>query len=588
MGRRIGVFICHCGKNIAGGIDVKALYEHVSHLQDIEHVDTQTFSCSEEGQTKIRQAVREHDLKRVVIAACDPALHLATFQRCMEKEGIDPSFVSLVDIRKWTMHGSSEKVEPHEALEKAKSLIALTVKRLRLKKVIPKITVEVTKTVVVIGGGIAGVEASLDLAEKGYSVVLVERSPTIGGKMALLYKVFPTNDCAPCILAPKTAYANSNPLITIMTNSRITNLQGHVGKFEVTVEEIPRYIDEGLCTGCGECIEKCPVRVPDEYSFKTGTRKAVYIPFPQAIPHKPVIDSEHCLFFRKERCRICEKICPRDAVKFTQRPGIVKIDAGAIIVATGFEEFDPVHVPEYGYGRYENVLTQQQLARILDIDGPTGGDLVRPSDRRIPRRIVMIQCVGSRDRRTNEYCSKICCMYALKHAQIIKETLIPDAEITLCYIDMRTGGKGFEEYYRRSREFGITFIRGRPAEIQEEDGTKNLLMRIDDPDTGCTLDVVAELVALSCAMVPSHSSRELATVLGIERDRNGFFQEIHPKLRPVETVKQGIFIAGCAQGPKDIPDSIMQAKSAASCADTVLRKGSIELPARMVRDRGGD
>ena len=577
--KRIGIFICHCGKNIAGGADINALLETSRKLEGVVFVTDNKFSCSEEGQIAIQDAIKDNDLNRIIVVACDPSLHLLTFQHCGKKMGIDPAFVDLIDIRKWTMFGSPNKVDEKQALINSQKLIEQAAKRMRLKRIVPKVSVEVNQSVLVIGGGVAGLEASLDLADKGYKVHLIERLPTIGGKMALLYKVFPTNDCAPCILAPKTAYANIHPNINLLTNSEVANVEGHIGNFSVVVNQKPRYVDEKKCTGCGLCIEKCPTKViDDEYSRGIGERKAIYIPYDQAIPRKAVIDSQNCLYFQKDACRLCEKVCPAQAIDFKQEPKAIELKVGAIIVATGFDEYNPDQKVEYGYRRYGNVITQFQLARLLDIDGPTKGRLLRPTDKKEPRSIAMIQCVGSRDENTNGYCSSVCCMYALKHAQIIKEMVLPDAQVYISYIDMRTAGKGFEEYYRRTREIGINFIHGRPSEVIENNETKNLILKVEDSDIGELIKLEADLVVLSCATVPSQGTKQLAGLLGINLDANGFFKEIHPKLRPVETNIRGIYICGSAQGPKDIPDSIIQAKAAASCADSELRKGEIQLP----------
>jgi heterodisulfide reductase subunit A2 len=587
--KRIGVFICHCGKNIAGGVDIKALLEYSRRLKGVVFVTDNKFSCSEEGQIAIQDAIKDNDLNRIIVAACDPSLHLLTFQHCGKKMGIDPAFVDLIDIRKWTMFGSSNKVDEKQALVNSQRLIEQAVKRMRLKRIVPKVSVEVNQSVLVIGAGVTGLEASLDLADKGYKVHLIERLPTIGGKMALLYKVFPTNDCAPCILAPKTAYANIHPNINLLTNSEVANVEGHIGNFSVVVHQKPRYVDEKKCTGCGLCIEKCPAKViDDEYSRGIGQRKAIYIPYDQAIPRKAVIDAENCLYFQKDSCKLCENVCPAQAIDFKQEPKAIELKVGAVIAATGFDEYNPAQKTEYGYSRYGNVITQFQLARLLDIDGPTKGKLLRPTDKSEPHRIAMIQCVGSRDENANGYCSSVCCMYALKHAQIIKEMVLPDAQIYISYIDMRTTGKGFEEYYKHTREIGINFIHGRPAEVVENKETKNLILKVEDSDIGELLELEVDLAVLSCATVPSQGAKQLAELLGINLDENGFFQEIHPKLRPVETNVRGIYICGSAQGPKDIPDSIIQAKAAASCADSELRKGKIQLPEFIVKTKKAD
>ena len=582
--KSIGVFICHCGKNIAGGVDIEALLEYSRKLEGVVFVTDNKFSCSEEGQIAIQDAIKDNDLNRIIVVACDPSLHLLTFQHCGKNLRIDPAFVDLIDIRKWTMFGSPNKVDEKQALINSQKLIEQAAKRMRLKRIVPKVNVEVNQSILVIGAGVAGLEASLDLADKGYKAHLVERLPTIGGKMALLYKVFPTNDCAPCILAPKTAYANIHPNINLLTNSEVTNVEGHIGNFSVVVNQKPRYVDEKKCTGCGLCIEKCPTKVLDnEYSRGVGERKAIYIPYDQAIPRKAVIDTQNCLYFQKGSCKICEKVCPASAINFKQEPKAIELKAGAIIVATGFDEYDPAQKTEYGYGRYGNVITQFQLARLLDIDGPTKGRLLRPTDKREPRSIAMIQCVGSRDENANGYCSSVCCMYALKHAQIIKEMVLPDTQVYISYIDMRTAGKGFEEYYRRTREIGVNFIHSRPAEVIENNETKSLILKVEDSDIGELLKLEVDLVVLSCATVPSNGARQLAELLSINLDENGFFKEIHPKLRPVETNVRGIYICGSAQGPKDIPGSIIQAKAAASCADSELRKGEIQLSESIVK-----
>ena len=580
---RIGVFICHCGKNIAGGLDIGSLVESTKNIQGVLSVIEHKFSCSEDGQQAVQRAIQDQKLDRVVIAACDPALHLMTFQRCGERAGIKPEFVDLIDVRKWTMQGSPQKIEPKEALERSKKLIELAVKRIRLKRIIPTVEVEPRQSILVIGGGVAGLTAGLDLADKGYKVHIVERQPTVGGKMALLYKVFPTNDCAPCILAPKTAYANVHPRIDLLTHAEVKSVEGYIGNFVVEVIQKPRYIDETKCTGCGECVETCPVKVDDEaYSGGLGQRKAIYIPYDQAIPKKAVVDAHNCLYIKKNVCRLCENVCPTDAIDFKQQTSVVELKVGAIIVATGFDEYMPFEKTEYGYGRYGNVITQFQLARLLDIDGPTGGKLSRPTDSREAKKIVMIQCVGSRDKKTHDYCSNICCMYALKHAQMIKGMVLPDSEIYICFIDMRTVGKDFEKYYRSTREWGVHFIRGRPSEIIEDAETNNLFIKVEDPDIGQFLEIEADLVVLSCATIPSSGTEQLSKVLGIAQDENGFFKEVHPKLRPVETNVRGIYICGAAQGPKDIPDSIIQANAAASFADGELRKAKIKLPKFMV------
>jgi heterodisulfide reductase subunit A len=422
----------------------------------------------------------------------------------------------------------------------------------------------------VIGAGIAGIQASLDIADAGFKVYLVEREPTIGGRMAQLDKTFPTLDCSSCILTPKMVDAGSHPNIELLTYSEVVDVQGQVGDFQVKVKKKPRYVHEELCTGCGLCVEACVwKKVPSEFDAGVAMRSAAYIPFPQAVPLKAVIDENTCLYLTKGKCgRKCEKACERGAIDFEMEEEFADLYVGAIIVATGFDPFDPRLKPEFAYGVYDNVITGLEFERLSSASGPTQGKILINGQE--PRDVVFIHCVGSRDKNLgNEYCSRVCCMYTAKQAHLVREKM-PEASITVFYMDVRAFGKGFEEFYDRVRMEGARYRRGNPSEIYKR-GDK-LIVRAEDTLLSEPLEVEADLVVLATGMVPREDAQELADLLGLQRSPDGFFQEAHPKLHPVETGVEGIYLAGCCQGPKDVPDAVAQGKAAASSAIVVLSK----------------
>jgi heterodisulfide reductase subunit A len=428
------------------------------------------------------------------------------------------------------------------------------------------------KAVLVIGGGIAGIQTSMDLANRGFKVYLVEKSPSIGGRMAQLDKTFPTMDCSMCILAPKMIECAHHPNVKLLTYSDVKRVSGSVGNFKVKILRKPRYIDESKCSGCGICADKCPTEAPSEFDENLGTRKAIYMPFPQAIPRIMVIDKESCI-----DCGLCEKVCPTDAIKREQQPEEIELDVGAIVVATGFDMFDPSVIPQYGYGRFKNVISAMELERLLCASGPTGGHLIRPSDGRIPRNIAFIQCVGSRDRRewiNHPYCSSICCKYAVKDAVLIKEHE-PNSLIKIFYIDMRAFGKGFQEFVNRAKsEFGIEFTRSNPGELAEDSKTSNLLISFEDPITRTVQNVSFDLVVLCSALIPTAGMKELAETLGIQLDNYGFLKPEDAVRKPLDTSVPGVFAAGYCLGPKtgDIPDSITQGSAAAARVAEILAR----------------
>lgn len=562
---RIGVFVCHCGSNIAGVVDCGKVREAAEGLEGVVVAKENKYTCSDLGQEEIVKAIKEHGVERVVVAACSPRLHEPTFRKCIARAGLNPYLLHMVNIREqcsWVHSHEKEK-----ATEKAIDLVRMGVaKASRLEPLEPR-EVPVEPASLVIGGGVAGIQAALDLANMGFKVYLVETQPSIGGRMAQLDKTFPTGDCAICILAPKMVELSRHPNITLLSYSEVEEVKGYIGNYSVKVRRKARYVHEDRCVGCGLCAEACPVKVDNEFDLGFGQRKAIYVPFPQAVPLKYTIDKEHCLHFKTGKCLLCAKACINKAIDHSMQDEIITLKVGTIIVATGYDTYTPKRRGVYKYWEYDNVITGLELERLLNASGPTGGHLVRPSDGKVPRRIAFIQCVGSRNKKIgNNYCSRVCCMYAIKNSQIIMEHE-PSTEIAVYYNDVRAFGKGFEELYHRVREdYGVEFIRGRPAKLTEDPKTKNIRIRAEETLLNKITEREFDLVVLSTGLVPSEGSKRIGKVLSLTTSPDGFFQEAHPKLRPVDTAMDGIYLAGCCQGPKDIPDSVAQAKAAAASA----------------------
>ncbi len=568
---RVGVYVCHCGINIAGVIDVEEVAKYAKKLGGVVVAKDDKYMCSDPGQELIKKDILEHKLNRVVVAACSPRMHEPTFRTACQEAGLNPYLSEMANIRE---HGSWVHMnEPEKATWKAKELVRMAVAKARLLEPLKNPKVSVIKKALVIGGGIAGIQASLDLADQGFKVYLVEKTPSIGGTMAQLDKTFPTMDCSACILTPKMVDVSRHPNIELLTYAEVKEVDGYVGNFRVKVEMKPKFVKEDACTGCGICADACPVEVPNEFDLGLGTRKAIYVPFPQAVPLVYTIDDENCV-----GCGMCDNICDPDAIEFDQKSKTVTLDVGTIIVATGFKIFDAARKEEYGYGVYDNVITGLEFERLINASGPTGGKLLRPSDGKEPKSIGFIQCVGSRDETVgNPYCSRVCCMYAIKNARIYKEKH-PDAEIYIFYIDIRAFGKGYEEFYKSAQEdYGVKFIRGRPGKIEEYSETKNLSANVEDTLLGKNLDIELDLVVLSVGLEPPSDAEELQKLLRINRGADGFFMEAHPKLRPVDTLTDGLFLAGTVQGPKDIPDTVVQGSAAASRAAIPMAAGEVEV-----------
>lgn len=571
---KIGVFTCWCGENIARHIDVERVSKAIESLPGVHCSMNYKYMCSEPGQSLIIDQIKSLGLTGVVVASCSPHMHLKTFRAAAKLAGVNPYMVEMANIREqcsW-VHANKE-----EATAKAIELIRISVEKLRYNRPLQPITVPITKKALVIGGGVAGIQAALDIAAAGHEVILVEKEPSVGGKMAGLSETFPTLDCSQCILTPRMVEVNQHPKIRLMTYSEVEKVEGYIGNFSVTIRQKARYVDVNKCTGCGTCWNGCPnKKIPNSFDFNLGNRTAIYIPFPQAVPARPVIDSSRCIHFKTGKCGICEKNCAAGAINFNDEDKLITEEVGAVVVATGYqlysigkEQSNPniSGYGEYGYGKYKDVIDSLQFERLISASGPTGGEPKRPSDGRVPQKIVFIQCVGSRDNAKGvSYCSKICCMYTAKHTMLYKHK-VHDGEAHVFYMDIRSGGKKYDEFVRRAIEQdGALYHRGRVSKITEEeiDGVKKLIVRGADTLTGKPVTVEADMVVLACAMTPTDGATALAQKLSVGYDEYGFLSESHPKLRPVETNSAGVFLCGACQGPKDIPESVAQASAAAA------------------------
>ena len=570
---RTGVFICHCGTNIAGTVDVEAVCEAAKAFPGVVYSATYQYMCSEPGQQMIKAAIREHNLDRIVIGSCSPRMHEVTFRKMLKDTNINPYMLEISNLREQCSWVHTDK---DKATEKATDLTRMaTAKAAQSEPLFPS-SININKKALVIGGGIAGIQAALDIADAGHEVTIVEKEPSIGGHMVMLDKTFPTLDCSACISTPKMVEAGAHPNITLMTSCGVDSVNGYIGNFEVTIRRKARYVNHDVCTGCGLCETKCPAKVASEFNQGMSERRAIYKPFPQAVPAKPVIDAASCRKLNGEaKCGVCLAVCPLDAVNFDDAEEMITETYGAIIVATGYEPIEwQKCYPEYGGGRFADVITGLQFERLANASGPTEGQILRPSDGAAPKNIVIVKCVGSRDKNKGKgYCSRACCMYSAKHAHQILEK-IPDSRVYVFYMDTRTPGKGYEEFYDRTREDGANYVRGRVSKIYKEG--RKLICKGEDTLLGTPVSVEADMVILESAMVPAADIMTLTGTLAISTDADGWLQEAHPKLRPVETQTAGIYLAGTCQGPKDIPDTVAQASAAAVKVCSLFSKAEME------------
>ena len=562
--QKIGVFVCWCGSNIAGTVDVEAVAEALKSVPGVVYSVSYQYMCSAAGQKMITDAIHEYKLDGIVVASCSPRMHENTFRKTAEAAGLNPYMVEIANIREQCSWIHKDK---EEGTKKAIVLAKTAVAKLKNDKPLQAGTSQVTKRALVIGGGIAGIQTALDVADAGYEVDIVEQRPTIGGRMAQLDKTFPTLDCSACILTPKMVEASQNEKINIISYAKVEKVSGFVGSFKATIRKKARFVDETKCTGCSLCMQKCPSKKgKDEFNMNMNNRPAIYIPFAQAIPNVAVIDPEQCIKLKTGKCGLCEKVCAAGAINYKMEDELIEREYGAIVVATGFKPIDPSPLNEYGYAENADVVTSLELERLMNAAGPTKGTLLRPSDGKHPHEIVFIQCVGSRcdenTERGKPYCSKICCMYTAKHAMLIRDKY-PDTNVHVFYIDVRTPGKNFDEFYRRAVEqYGVDYIKGMVGKVAKE-GDK-LMVRGSDLINNQQVEIAADLVVLATAIEPDPSARSIGTMLTASMDTNDFFTEAHAKLRPVESPTAGIFLSGVAQGPKDVPETVAQASAAAS------------------------
>ncbi len=572
--QRIGVFVCHCGTNIAATVDVKAVAEALQLEPGVVISQDYQYMCSESGQNLVKDAIKEHNLTGVVVCSCSPRMHENTFRKAAAAAGLNPYLVEIANIREQC---SWIHKDIATATEKAIILGRAAIAKVHLNAPLTAGESPVVKRALVIGGGIAGIQTALDIAEAGFEVDIVEKEPTIGGKMAQIDKTFPTLDCAACILTPKMVECAQNEKIHIHSFSEISDVKGFVGNFTVKIKKKARFVDETKCTGCGLCTEKCPMKkVPNEFNMGLDNRTAVYIPFAQAVPKVATIDPNHCLMLKNGKCGVCSKVCSVGAIDYKQQDKFIEEKYGAIVVATGFNPIKLDKYDEFAYNQCPDVVTSLELERLMNAAGPNGGTLLRPSDKTHPHKIVFVQCVGSRcdDSKGKGYCSKICCMYTAKHAMLIREKY-PDTEVYVFYIDVRTPGKNFDEFYRRAVEqYNVHYIKGMVGKVTPKADGK-IDVQASDLLSNEQLHIDADMVVLAAAIEPDKTARPLATMLTTQMDTNDFFTEAHPKLRPVESATAGIFLSGACQGPKDIPETVAQASAAAAKAIGLLCKNSI-------------
>ncbi len=567
--KKIGVYICHCGGNISEVVDVKKVVAFAEKEADVALVRDHEHMCSETGQKLVMDDIAGHKLDKVVIAACSPQFQGPTFKATLEKAGLSPYVLEMANIREQCAWPHFDF--PAEATEKAQGLARIAIAKARLDEPLTKKTFPIGKRVLVVGAGVAGIQASLDLADAGFDVHLVESKPSIGGKMLQLSRTFPTEDCAACILSPKMADVGANPNIHLWAYSEIEDIQGYLGNYKVTVRKKPTYVDPDKCTCCGECVDACPVAVPKELDEGLSTRKAIYLASPIAVPHSYVIDDKTCLGIFPLACGKCQDVCDPGAIDFDVYPESITFTVDTIVVGTGYEIFDATQKKVYGFGKYENVITALDMERMIVY--ASEGNPMRP----MGKKIAFIQCVGSRDEQVkNEYCSRICCMYAVKLSQLVKRS-DPKRDVYVFYTDLRAYGKGFEEYYKRGQAEGVKYIRGRPAELIEDPRTKKITLKVEDTLTRDIIESEFDLVVLSVGLRPHPGTERIANLLRLAKSPDGFLQEAHPKFRPVDTLTDGVFLAGTVQGPKDIPDTVAQASAASSRAIRLMNRGEYDV-----------
>ena len=572
MERRTGVYICHCGLNIAGTIDVAEVAKYAGTLDSVVISRDYRYMCSDSGQKLIKKDIKELELNRVVVAACSPRMHELTFRNVCQDAGLNPYLYEQANIREHCSWPHAD--DPEMATNKARDLVRGAVSRVYYQEPLEVKEAPVNPNVLVVGGGIAGIQAALDIANGEYKVYLVEREPSIGGRMIQLDRTFPTLDCSECILTPKMTEVKQHPFIDLLAYSEVEEVSGFIGDFKVKIRKKARFVDESKCTGCNVCEEKCPWKTDSEFEAGLAKRKAVYIPFAQAVPNVATIDKELCVYFKTGKCRACERFCEAGAIDFNQDDQIIDVEVGSIIIATGYDIFDSKRMPQYEYGEDDNILTGLEFERMTSAGGPTAGRVLLKNGQE-PESVAIVHCVGSRDKNYHAYCSRVCCMYGLKYAHLLKETTT--AEVYEMYIDMRCFGEGHEEFYERVSGEGVNFIRGKVSEITADPVDGKLIVSCVDTVIGKALRVSVDMVILCTAIEARSDAEQIAKTFAINQRADGFFLERHIKLDPVATPTAGIFIAGCCEGPKDIPDTVAQASAAAAKVLSLISRGRITL-----------
>ncbi len=578
MEKRIGVYICHCGSNIAGYMDVAKVAEFAETLDDVVVGRHYSFMCSDPGQDLIKNDIKELGLTHVLVCSCTPTMHLRTFREACQDAGMNPFLCEMATIREFSAWVHSHDQEM--ATEKAKRLVADGVRRVSYRNPLQINYAPVNPVSLIVGAGIAGIQTALEIARSEHKVYLIDKESSIGGHMAQLGMTFPYLDSAIDTLAGRMKMVEESEYIELMTYSEVTEVSGYIGNFNVIVKKKARSIDAAKCNGCGACIEKCPVEVDNEFDLGMSKRKAIYRRFPEAVPDVPVIDRDHCNHFTKGDCKVCQEACPEKAINYEQEDEITELKCGNIIVATGYDVFNPVEIPRYGYKKYDNVITSMEFERLVSPNGPTGGNITL-KDGSTPKSVAIVHCVGSRDQNYHEYCSRICCTYSLKYSHLIKEKT--GADVYQMYIDMRCFGKGHEEFYKRASDAEVHFIRGKVVQVTDvtlpEEEAGKLIVICEDTLLGEMIRVPVDMVILSVAMEPRTDIEEVAKVFLLTRSRDGFYLERHPKLDPVGTMLDGVYSVGCCQGPKDIVDTVSQATGAAARALALISRGSVEMEA---------